>query len=217
MNFYLDIETAPEDHALIQDLINNIKDNIKPDPRAKDAAVSRLDKFEKLMDEAALLPLLNRIVAISYTVDTTEAHCIYSTNEKELVSQFMEVVREQLITLKDTFCLVTFNGHSFDLPVLRCKLAKYLIDPMGINWNPGKYAFDFHFDVRNALTNFDQYGRGTLEQWAMYFKVPVDYKGISGKDVPLLFENGKFDEIAEKGKTDIEILRKIHIRLLPYY
>jgi Predicted 3'-5' exonuclease related to the exonuclease domain of PolB len=223
MEVYLDIETAPMDFSTNQPLFNNVKENIKPDGRAKDPTASKVEKFNKLIEESALEPLLNRIVAISYAFDESDPVCQVSADEHAILDTFRldfnnainKYIASNLLS-QSLITLITFNGQSFDLPILRIKLAKHQIAHF-FSFNPKRYDQERHFDVREALTNFDQYGRGTQEQWALHFGIPVDYEGVSGKDIPDLFEAKEFSTIAKKGITDIKVLRQLYHTIERYY
>jgi hypothetical protein len=94
--------------------------------------------------------------------------------------------------------IVTFAGNHFDIPFL---VKRSLI--LGVNV-PGivrtwlkRYSLHPHFDVREALTNWDSKARGTLDDWCTSFNLPLKHEGLTGADVPRLIANDEWDTLHE--------------------
>jgi hypothetical protein len=59
---------------------------------------------------------------------------------------------------------VTFNGKSFDFPYINIA-AQFWVFPFqrDLFLDSRRFSTDRHFDVREVLTNFNPYKKGTLE------------------------------------------------------
>ena len=218
MKLYLDIETASPSQ-INQALIDNIRDNMRPDGRASDAEASKVKKFMALMEDSPLEPLLAQVIAVNYAINDAEPVCLLNEegNEETLINQLAGDIRAAQVGEDDFFIsIVTFNGKSFDIPLLRIRAAKYGIEIPGFPWDNNKYDQSNHFDVRAALTNFDQYGRGTEDQWCLFFGIALGDNRSKGSDIPLLWEDKKFDVIRQKGITDILLLRSLFLKIEKY-
>jgi len=196
MKLYLDIETAIDEN-LNKELLASLRERMK------------VDKFGKLLEEAALNPLLNRVIAIGFAFGGEEPRCIIHKREVDTLEEFQTIMTHNLANLSPQ--VVTFNGSSFDIPNLQVAFAKmYMKFPLPIPHS--KYNSDYYFDVRGFLTNFNQFAIGTLEEWCMRFGVSLEKQEISGGDIPMLWENGddhSLDVIAKKNNTDIKMLRNL--------
>jgi uncharacterized protein YprB with RNaseH-like and TPR domain len=198
---YLDIETAGDD-KLSPELTESLKASVKPDARAKDSEASRQAKWMDMLEDAPLSPLMNRVIAIGYAVEVEDkiaTGCIIDENEKLILDQFLAVVQSTLPTK-----VITFNGYNFDLPNLRIAFMRH-----GLQFpirNVSKYDTNYHIDLRQVLTNYDQYGKGTQSQWCLRLGIPVTNTLITGADIPGLWKDRNFDAIKDKCLDDITLL-----------
>lgn len=101
--------------------------------------------------------------------------------------------------------LIGFNSTSFDIPFL---LRRSLIN----NVRTSKFAN--HIDLREIVNcyfyKYDKYIKGTLNYWAEVMGIKVETNG--GKEMPKLFELGKWTEIIEHCSEDIMITKKLYDR-----
>jgi uncharacterized protein YprB with RNaseH-like and TPR domain len=202
---YLDIETAGDD-KLSPELTESLKASVKPDARAKDSEASRQAKWMDMLEDAPLSSLMNRVIAIGCAIEdeddrgkTVERMCLINENEAVVLADFKAIVNECTPTK-----IFTFNGYNFDLPNLRIAFMRH-----GLQFpirNVNKYDTNYHIDLRQVLTNYDQYGKGTQSQWAMRLGIPVKPSLFSGSDIPRLWTNRDIDAIKEKCLDDISFL-----------
>jgi predicted PolB exonuclease-like 3'-5' exonuclease len=198
---YLDIETAA-DNKMPADLIESLKSSLKPDARLKDQVAAREAKWMDMLEDAPLSPLMNRVIAIGYAVEVEDkiaTGCIIDENEKLVLDQFLAVVQSTLPTK-----VITFNGYNFDLPNLRIAFMRH-----GLQFpirNVSKYDTNYHVDLRQVLTNYDQYGKGTQSQWCLRLGIPVTNTLITGADIPGLWKDRNFNAIKDKCLDDISLL-----------
>ena len=74
-----------------------------------------------------------------------------------------------------------------------------------------------HADVREVITNYERYRKGTLEFFCEIFGVPSPKTGITGKNVAEYFKAGKLDEIAKYCLGDCKATGQLFQKLKNYY
>jgi predicted PolB exonuclease-like 3'-5' exonuclease len=119
-------------------------------------------------------------------------------SEKELITSFVEKVaayRPQL---------VTFNGNSFDLPVLRYRAMMHRIDAPGLECRPYfKRYTDDCLDLCDALSSFDARSKMKLHDLSRAFGFPGKPEGIDGSQVEQYVNDGRISEVAQYCETDV--------------
>jgi 3'-5' exonuclease len=118
--------------------------------------------------------------------------------------------REQLIS---AFCdkiaelspqLVTFNGHSFDLPVLRYRAMVLGVSAPGLSVRPYFHRFtDDAVDLCDVFSSFSPQGKATLHEIGRVMGLAGKPKGFDGGEVERHFREGKIKEIADYCETDV--------------
>ena len=124
-------------------------------------------------------------------------------NEKDALTAFYQIMNK----MNDKFALVTWNGRTFDLPVLIYRMFAYGMDTewyygdKEINNRYGKR----HVDVMEAFCNFGTfggYGRTSLDSVAKLSGLPGKMD-VTGDSVAKMHEAGKYDDIQEYCLTDV--------------
>ena len=72
-------------------------------------------------------------------------------------------------------------------------------------------------DVREIITNYERYRKGTLEFFCEIFGVPSPKSDITGKNVGEYFKAGKLDEIAKYCLGDCKATGQLYLKLRNYY
>ena len=116
-------------------------------------------------------------------VDALGAPHVGERAEKELITSFVERIAEL------TPQLVTFNGSSFDLPVLRYRAMTHSIAALGLSARPyfNRYTEDA-IDLCDVLSSFMPAGEITLHELCRVMGLSGKPIGIDGGEVEKYFE-----------------------------
>ena len=100
--------------------------------------------------------------------------------------------------------LVTFNGNSFDLPVLRYRAMVHGVSAPGLSARPyfHRYTEDA-VDLCDVFSSFSPQGKATLHEISRVMGLPGKPKGFDGSEVERYFREGKIKEIADYCETDV--------------
>ena len=199
----VDIETVGQDASEIPE-------------RASEIMMAGLNAEEQtaVRERFGLDPCTGRIVCVGLywlEVDRSRAYC--QTDERELLSNFWA----DLAQVRPTR-FVTFNGKSFDFPYIIVRSAILgVMAPRDVLLDTRRFATDRHFDVREALTNYDRYRKGTLEYFCQIFGVASPKNGMDGSHVGEYYKAGRIDEIAEYCLADCRATGALYERIRHYY
>jgi predicted PolB exonuclease-like 3'-5' exonuclease len=96
--------------------------------------------------------------------------------------------------------LVTFNGNSFDLPVLRYRAMVHRVAAPGLSARPyfHRYTEDA-IDLCDVFSSFSPQGKAKLHEISRVMGLPGKPKGFDGSEVERYFRD---KEIAEYCETD---------------
>ncbi len=161
--------------------------------------------------------LFHKVVAISFlhaeveTFDNLECYHIVEcrsgakeeSSEAELIAGFFNHLKKYPATL------VTYNGRTFDLPVLRYRAMRHDISipwlyKTGDKWNNylQRYSANYHCDLLDVLSDYGASARVKLDEVCSLLNVPgkLDAKG---SDVAELYDQGMIKEIRDYCETDV--------------
>lgn len=135
-----------------------------------------------------------------------------SASEKELLEGFFKYLE------KNRARLVSFNGRTFDLPVLRYRAmvhgiqAKWLYSS-GDKWNSymSRYSLDWHCDLLDALSDFGASARIKLNEVCSVLGFPGKF-GVDGAKVSDMFDEGRVKEIRDYCETDVLNTYLVYLR-----
>jgi hypothetical protein len=133
-----------------------------------------------------------------WRVDTLGAPHIGDRSEGELISAFVEKIGQ----LRPQ--LVTFNGHSFDLPVLRYRAMVNRVSAGGLHVRPyfHRYAEDA-LDLCDVLGSYVPGTRVKLDEVSKILGLTGKPDGIDGSQVEGMVLAGKIDEVARYCESDV--------------
>ena len=133
-----------------------------------------------------------------WAVDALGAPHVGERSEKALIFSFVDRIAQL------TPQLVTFNGASFDLPVLRYRAMVYGIAAPGLSSRPyfNRYTEDA-IDLCDVLSSFTAQAKLTLHELCRAMGLPGKPSGISGEEVEKYYRNGHIREIAAYCESDV--------------
>jgi predicted PolB exonuclease-like 3'-5' exonuclease len=142
-----------------------------------------------------------------WMVDAFGAPHVGERPEKELISAF--VARIAALSPQ----LVTFNGSSFDLPVLRYRAMVHGVAAPGLASRPyfNRYTDDT-VDLCDVLSSFSSQGKATLHELCRVMGLPGKPDGISGGEVEKYYRDGHIREIAEYCESDVLNTYRVWLR-----
>jgi predicted PolB exonuclease-like 3'-5' exonuclease len=118
--------------------------------------------------------------------------------EKELITAFCDKIAQLNPQL------VTFNGNSFDLPVLRYRAMVRGVSAPGLSARPyfHRYTEDA-VDLCDVFSSFSPQGKATLLEISRVMGLSGKPKGFDGSEVERYYREDKIKEIAEYCETDV--------------
>ena len=197
-----DLETVPDlqGFAAANDLVG------KSDAEIREAIG---DKFPKHIYHSIVC--IGALVAHRETdhwaVDALGAPHVGDRSEKELIQAFVDKIAELNPQL------VTFNGNSFDLPVLRYRAMIHSIAAPGLSARAyfNRYTDDA-IDLCDVLSSFAPQAKATLHELCKVMGMSGKPDSIDGSEVARYFLEGKIKEIADYCETDIVNTYRVWLR-----
>jgi 3'-5' exonuclease len=197
-----DLETVPDlrGFAAANDLAGKSDDEVRE---------AMGDKFPKHIYHsiACIGALIAHRNNDHWVIDALGAPHIGERSEKELIASFVE----RIVELRPQ--LVTFNGNSFDLPVLRYRAMTHSIAAPGLSVRPyfNRYTDDA-IDLCDALSSFSSQSKATLHELCRVMGLPGKPDSIDGSEVHRYFREGRIQEIADYCETDIVNTYRLWLR-----
>jgi predicted PolB exonuclease-like 3'-5' exonuclease len=197
-----DLETVPDlkGFAAANDL------EAKSDDEIREAMG---DKFPKHIYHsiACIGALIAHRETDCWVVDALGAPHIGERTEKELITSFVDKIAELNPQL------VTFNGNSFDLPVIRYRALVHSVSAIGLSERPyfNRYSDDA-IDLCDLLSSFNPQAKATLHQLCRVMGLPGKPDSIDGSEVHAYFRDGRIQEIADYCETDIVNTYRVWLR-----
>jgi len=133
-----------------------------------------------------------------WAVDAVGAPHVGERTEKQLISAFVDKIADLNPQL------VTFNGNTFDLPVLRYRVMINEVSAPGLSARPyfNRYTDDA-LDLCDALSSFNPQAKATLDEISKIMGMPGKPDGMKGSEVAAYYRAGRIKEIADYCETDI--------------
>lgn len=112
--------------------------------------------------------------------------------------------------------IVSFNGISFDLPVIWFRM---MVQDIPANLQTyrtltAKYTNKYHYDVMQILAGWDRQKWHKLDFYTHLFG--VSGKTMSGADVYPAYQTGEYDRIKEYCMTDVMALAQVFRQIAPW-
>ena len=142
-----------------------------------------------------------------WEVDALGAPHVGERSEKELISSFVDRIAEL------TPQLVTFNGSSFDLPVLRYRAMTHSIAALGLSTRPYYNRFtDDAVDLCDVLSSFTPVAKSSLHELCRVMGLSGKPDGIDGGEVEKYFREGRIQDIADYCESDVVNTYRLWLR-----
>jgi predicted PolB exonuclease-like 3'-5' exonuclease len=142
-----------------------------------------------------------------WIVDALGAPHVGERPEKELIASFVEKIAALWPQL------VTFNGSSFDLPVLRYRAMVHGVAAPGLAARQyfHRYTEDA-IDLCDVLSSFSSQAKATLHELCRVMGLPGKPDGMSGAEVEKYYRDGHIREIAEYCESDVLNTYRVWLR-----
>lgn len=197
-----DLETVPDlrGFAAANDLAGKSDDEIRE---------AMGDKFPKHVYHS--IACIGALIAYRkdghWEVNVLGARHVGERSEKELITSFVDKIEELAPQL------VTFNGNSFDLPVLRYRALTHKVTAPGLSARPyfNRYTDDAT-DVLDVLSSFNPQAKATLHELCRVIGLPGKPNSIDGSEVHKYFREGRIQDIANYCETDIVNTYRVWLR-----
>ncbi len=174
------------------------------------------EEQEVVKTTLGLYPLTGQIVAIGLYDPDKDIKSVYlqapqgdleSRYEKDgvhyLVGTEAEILEMFWVTIRKYTTFITFNGRSFDCPYILMRSAVHRIKPTK-NLIPYRYSDKEHIDLFDQLTFYSTTKRFNLDYFCKRFGIiSPKSAGVTGLDVPQMFMDGKYHDIAEYCMRDV--------------
>lgn len=208
MKIIVDLETAALDNvaALIEPVTRAPKTYKKPEAIADYIAEAN----RKQIEDAALNPFTNRIIALGWCHETDDVEYVELANcesrERALITEFRDRIMDEQRYVTP---LVTFNGLRFDLPVLMVRALLLGVDFPELSLD--RYRSP-HLDLSNKLSFNGALDYRSLKWYARRLGLNVD-DAFSGAETAQLLEDQNWDAIRSHCASDVRLTRQIGERL----
>ncbi|MDD9336435.1 MAG: 3'-5' exonuclease [Wolbachia sp.] len=149
-----------------------------------------------------------------FTLQEIRSGGTLDSSEKELVKGFFNYIEEKEPRL------VSFNGRTFDIPVLKYRAMVHGIQAgyfhkAGDKWNSynQRYRSDWHCDLLESLSDFGASAKIKMNEICAAFNLPGKI-GVDGSQVTCLYDSGKIQEIRDYCETDVINTYLIYLRFM---
>ncbi len=177
--------------------------------------------------------LFHKVVCVSYLVadlvvdsngnnilnlNGVKTGCEIGASEKDIVKSFFEGIK----ALNCHVNLVSFNGRTFDLPVLKYRAMKHgvhgdwLMDTKD-KWNnySSRYSADYHCDLLDVLSDYGSSAKIKMSEVCALLGIPVKLDG-AGDSVLENYKQGKIQEIRDYCETDVIATYLVYLKYLRF-
>jgi 3'-5' exonuclease len=142
-----------------------------------------------------------------WIVDAIGAPHVGERPERELIASFVDKIAAL------TPQLITYNGSSFDLPVLRYRAMVHGVAAPGLAARPYFHRYtDDAVDLCDVLSSFSSQAKATLHELCRVMGLPGKPDGISGAEIEKYYRDGHIREIAEYCESDVLNTYRIWLR-----
>jgi len=188
-----DLETVPDLEAASR--LFNIPEATKADARKALGSEFPKHPLHKIACIGALVAARQRE---GWRVDSMGAPHIGDRSEAELISTFVQRIGQLSPRL------ITFNGNSFDLPVLRYRAMVNRVAAAGLQVRPYFHRYlDDAVDLCDVLASYEARAKVKLDDLCKVLGISGKPKGMHGGEVEQLVDAGRIAEVAFYCEVDV--------------
>ncbi len=219
--FVFDIETVP-DAAVVKSLTGYDGDDVEK--QRQELSNYHLEITNGRSDFPR--QSFHKIVAISFLRATILRDGNYETYQLEELRSGGKASSEEKDLIKGFFNyagkylprLISYNGRTFDIPVLKYRAMKYGINAEWFyktgdkwaNYNQ-RYAKEWHCDLFDVLSDYGASARHKMNEICASLDLPG--KGdVDGSDVTKLYDRDKIQDIRDYCETDVANTFLLYLR-----
>ena len=197
-----DLETVPDTAAFAR-----MQGSPDLEPAAAEAQMG--DKFPKLPLHGIVCigALIARRLEGHWAVRSLGAPHVGERSEAEIIQAFADKIAELQPQL------VSFNGHGFDLPVLRYRAMVHNVAAPGLARRPyfNRYSDDA-LDLCDVLSSYDPRSKVSLDGLSRFLGLAGKPEGVDGSQVAALVKAGRIQEVAAYCESDVVNTYRIWLR-----
>ncbi|MBI4429595.1 MAG: ribonuclease H-like domain-containing protein [Ignavibacteriales bacterium] len=186
------------------------------------------EKRKETIQKLSLYATTARIIAIGlFNPDTSKSKVLFQADEKlDYFSQdesthFISASEPELLSefwkdITHYSQFITFNGRGFDCPFLMLRSAILQVKPTR-NLLPARFDSSIHCDLLDQFTFYGSVRKFNLDFYCKAFSIesPKSH-GVTGLDLARLFEEKRFQEIAEYCLGDLRATAELYRRWEKY-
>lgn len=197
-----DIETVPDlpGYARANGLVGKSDDEIRE---------AMGEEFPKLIYHSIVCigALIARWTPSGWEVQALGAPHVGQRAEKELIESFVLKVAQVSPQM------VTFNGSSFDLPVLRYRAMVHGVHAPGMHNRAYFHRYtDDNVDLCDVLSSFGYGAKVKLDELSRVLGLSGKPEGLDGGQVEAYYRAGRIQEISDYCKSDVINTYRIWLR-----
>jgi len=196
---FLDIETLPaeeEKHSVLK--------TIYEDKKAKGKKID--ETFESFVIQSSLDGSFGRIFCIGVAVDDEPVNCLIGS-EVEILKKFWEMA-------KDIDIFVGHNIFDFDMRFIYQRSVVLGVEPTKKYLSFARYRNDPIYDTMYEWSKWNLSDKIGLDKLAKALGIKSSKEGgMDGSQVHSYFKQGRYDEIYDYCKADVETTRAIYKKM----
>lgn len=227
MNFVLDIEVIPRElhresrkvQEYVWEKVTKREEGVSLDDYlGRPGATEWSDLRERIERYMALRPEFGRIVCIGIGHDASgflEKKAFTAEREEDeakILGEFWDAIKGR----ERNWRFVTFNGLAFDVPYI-LKRSLFLGVKPSTMLSLRRFALETHYDVMQALSNWDRFDAVRLDVIADLFGLEKSPKGMDGSQVYRLWREGRMKEIEAYCLGDVQVTYEIFLRVQEFF
>ena len=205
MNIFLDIETIPAEESDKKSALDLV---LKKKQRYGKEVDLGKENMEQLYRDTAVSGDFGRIFCIGYALEDGQVQIIYG-EEKKILEEWWKVAAKG-------DCFIGHNIMEFDLRFIYKRSIVNRIKPSAKHLNLS-FARYRNFPIFDTMKEWEKWSNSyiTLDALAKILQLPSSKDGgIDGSQVFDFFLAGKYKEIYEYCKRDVQLTRQVYNRML---